>query len=55
MEKEVRYLGHILSEDGIRADPRKIQSLIDWQFPTNATGMLQFLGLANYFSYISEK
>ena len=49
MEKEVRYLGHILSEDGIRADPRKIQSLIDWQFPTNATGMLQFLGLANYF------
>ena len=49
MQTQVKFLGHILSEDGIRADPRKIQSLLDWEFPENATGMLQFLGLANYF------
>jgi hypothetical protein len=49
MEQQVKYLGHILSKDGIQADPAKIQTLQDWEFPPNATGMLQFLGLANYF------
>ena len=46
---QVKYLGHILSKDGIQADPAKVKTLVDWQIPTNGTGMLQFLGLANYF------
>jgi len=49
LQEQIKYLGFILSKDGIRADPAKVQSLIDWEFPTNGTGMLQFLGLANYF------
>jgi hypothetical protein len=49
LQEQVKYLGHILSKDGIKPDPAKIQSLQDWELPTDATGMLQFLGLANYF------
>ena len=49
LEAQVKYLGHILSKEGIRADQSKIQTLLDWNFPENATGMMQFLGLANYF------
>lgn len=49
LETQVKFLGHILSKDGIQADPAKIKTLVDWQTPTNSAGMLQFLGLANYF------
>ena len=49
LETRVKYLGHILSKDGIQADPAKIQTLSDWKFPKNGIGMLQFCGLANYF------
>ena len=49
MQEQVKYLGHILSRDGIQADPAKVQTLLDWEMPSNTTGMLQFLGLANYF------
>ena len=49
MQRELKFLGHILAEDGVKPDPGKIQALLDWPFPENAVGMQQFLGLANYF------
>lgn len=49
MQEQIKYLGHILSKDGIRVDPAKVQTLLDWEFPETALGMQQFLGLANYF------
>lgn len=49
LQKELKFLGHILTEEGVKPDPAKVQTLIDWEFPTNALGVMQFLGLANYF------
>ena len=49
LQEQVKYLGHILSKEGVRADPEKLRTLTEWAFPSNATGILQFLGLANYF------
>ena len=49
MQKEIKYLGHILSPEGVRPDPAKIQTLLDWEFPSTPLGVQQFLGLANYF------
>lgn len=49
LTSELTYLGHIMDTHGIRADPKKLQALQDWQFPTSGHGMLSFLGLANYF------
>lgn len=48
-QSQIKYLGHIISKEGVRADPDKISALQNWQYPTSAHGMMQFLGLANYF------
>lgn len=48
--RELPYLGHILSADGIRPDPRKVQVVKDWPSPLKTVKAVeQFLGLANYF------
>ena len=31
--KEVRFLGHIISEKGISVDPSKIQDVLNWKTP----------------------
>jgi hypothetical protein len=49
VQEQIKYLGHILSKEGIRPDPAKIQTLQQWEFPSNAQEMLGWLGLANYF------
>lgn len=49
LASELTYLGHIMDQEGIRADPKKLQALQDWQYPTNGAGLQRFLGLANYF------
>ena len=32
--KEVRFLGHVISGEGIAVDPSKVQSVIEWLAPT---------------------
>lgn len=32
---EVEYLGHIITAQGVCADPGKIQAMVDWLFPKN--------------------
>ena len=49
LQSQVKYLGHIISKEGIQADPEKVKTLVDWEVPKNSTQTLQFLGLANYF------
>jgi len=46
---EVEYLGHLISKDGIRVDPRKVKIVQEWPVPSNASELRSFLGLANYF------
>ncbi|CAG2190935.1 unnamed protein product [Mytilus edulis] len=45
----VRYLGHIISEDGIATDPEKIKVVQNWPVPTNPTEVRSFLGLCSYY------
>ncbi|KAA3487500.1 Transposon Ty3-I Gag-Pol polyprotein [Gossypium australe] len=33
--KEVGFLGHIISGDGVRVDPSKILAIVDWKLPKN--------------------
>jgi len=46
----VRYLGHILSADGIRPDPNKVRAIMDMPTPTDRKALLRFLGMVTFLS-----
>ena len=46
---EVSFLGHLVSEEGIRVNPRKIEVIIEWKPLRNVTEVHSFLGLAGYY------
>ena len=46
---EVKYLGHVVTEQGIRTDPDKIKAVSDWATPTNLKQLRGFLGLCSYY------
>jgi hypothetical protein len=47
--KEVPFLGHIISAEGIAVDPSKVQEVLDWKSPRSVTQIHSFLGLAGYY------
>ncbi|XP_055345118.1 uncharacterized protein LOC129592977 [Paramacrobiotus metropolitanus] len=47
--KEMGFLGHILSEDGIRMDPEKVTAVSEFKRPQTERQLRSFLGLANYY------
>ena len=49
MLRKVSFLGHIVSEEEIRVDPKKIEVIIEWKPPRNVTDVRSFLGLAGYY------
>src|SRR3569623_1702650 len=46
---ETRFLGHVVSAEGIRPDPKKVQSVQEWPVPKNVHDVRSFMGLVNYF------
>eukprot|EP00731_Ephydatia_muelleri_P036034 Em0193g7a len=44
-----RFLGHIVSADGIATDPSKTAAVKNWPIPQSRREVQQFLGLANYY------
>ena len=41
-QRSVSFLGHIVSKDGISADPEKIESVKSWSVPKNTTEVRSF-------------
>ena len=48
LQREVVYLGHIVSKNGISVDPGKVERVRSWPEPTNIKELRSFLGLASY-------
>ncbi len=48
-QKEVAFLGHRVSVEGVRCDPAKLEAVRAWPEPANVTEVRSFLGLANYY------
>ncbi|CAI5467927.1 unnamed protein product [Closterium sp. Yama58-4] len=47
-KQELEFLGHVISRDGIKIDPKKIKTIQEWKAPTNVTELQSFLGFVNY-------
>ena len=49
LHKRLRYLGHIVSEDGVECDPDRCQEILNWKVPTSVKELQQFLGLVGFY------
>ena len=47
--KSVKFLGHVVSEQGFHMDPEKTQHMQDWLTPKSAKEVYSFLGLCSYY------
>ena len=48
-QHEVLYLGHIITSDGIKANPEKLVAVKEWATPTNVKHVRSFMGLCSYY------
>ncbi|XP_050896305.1 uncharacterized mitochondrial protein AtMg00860-like [Lathyrus oleraceus] len=46
---EVRFLGHVISQEGVSVDPSKVEAIINWERPKNSSEVRSFLGLVGYY------
>lgn len=54
-QKEVRYLGHVVSENGIATDPDKVKIVKEYPTPSKVTEVRSFLGFVGYYrKYIKD-
>jgi hypothetical protein len=48
-QKQIHYLGHIISEQGIAVDPENIKAIRGWPTPRNVSDVRSFMGLYGYY------
>jgi hypothetical protein len=49
--KEVPFLGHVISVEGIAVDLSKVQEVLDWKSPRSVMQIHSFLGLTRYYHW----
>ncbi|XP_028778369.1 uncharacterized protein LOC114734888 [Neltuma alba] len=47
--KEVKFLGHIVSAQGVAMDHNKVDAVLKWEVPRSVTEVWSFVGLAGYY------
>jgi hypothetical protein len=48
-QRQIGYLGHVISEQGVATDPSKVSAIEQWLVPQNVKQLMSFLGLAEYY------
>ena len=48
-QKEVPFLGHVVSAEGLKPDPARVAAIKDWGIPKTQTDVRSFLGLCSYY------
>lgn len=44
------YIGHILTPDGVKADPAKLKAILEMKQPSDVAGVRRILGTVNYLA-----
>ena len=48
-QRSVPFLGHVVSDQGVSTDPKKIEAVRTWPFPQTAKDVKSFLDLCSYY------
>jgi hypothetical protein len=48
-QRQIHYLGHIISKEGIIVDPKKVEAIQEWSTPRNVEEFRSFMGLAGCY------
>jgi hypothetical protein len=51
---EVMFLGHIINQEGLTVDPKKVATILDWKAPKDARVIKSFIGMAGYYRRFIE-
>jgi hypothetical protein len=47
--QRTKYLGFIITTEGIEVDPEKVAVIRNWKVPTTVKGVQSFLGFGNFY------
>ena len=47
-QERVRFVGHLVSKNGLEVDPVKVACIVNWPFPRTISELRGFLGLCSY-------
>ena len=48
-KSSLKYLGYVVDSEGLRTDPDKISSMINYPRPTNTTEIKRFIGMTSWY------
>ena len=46
--EEVKFLGHIITAEGVKSDPDKVKAIVEMETPQTKVELQRFLGMINY-------
>ena len=46
----VSYIGHVLSPEGVKADPSKVEAIVNMKRPNGVNGFRRIMGTVNYLA-----
>jgi len=53
-QKQIEYLGLVISENKVKIDPVKVAGVCDWPTPENQTDMQAFIGFVNFYCHFIQ-
>lgn len=53
-KEEIQYLGHVITNDWIAMDPKKIKAIMEWPVQKDVADVRSFMGLAGYYRRFVE-
>jgi hypothetical protein len=53
-QKEIQYLGHVISAEGIVVDPEKMKAIMEWPVPKDVVDIWSFMGITGYYRRFIE-
>ena len=54
-QPSVKFLGHLIGQDGVRADPEKTNAIRDMETPQCVSDLRRFLGMVNQLGKCSPQ